>query len=270
MQRLMCCRAWPAWMVLAGLVAGEALASPVINSAVVQTRIFNDIPGSTVTFSDLYPGSITIRDDNVSAPSGFANRHNFRLSENDTTPAVFLNGDAFAFFADVTLTGTAPTVEGGIQISPWWSQDVDGQFMANAGTGEVAVFGGRLPFYSFTGNHGVTYTRGTTVRMGFIYEPNSLTMADPGTIQYIYQDGTGTYTSPVIPFDQGNPAEDPPYGLWGILNDARVGGYVQIVNNPNDPANWGQARFENMVYIPEPASIALIGLAGLALLRRGR
>ena len=34
------------------------------------------------------------------------------------------------------------------------------------------------------------------------------------------------------------------------------------------PGNWGQIDFGNMVYIPEPASLALLGLAGLAVLRR--
>ena len=50
--------------------------------------------------------------------------------------------------------------------------------------GEIAVFGGRLPFYSFTGSQGITYTKGDTVRVGVIYDPHSLSMADPATIQY--------------------------------------------------------------------------------------
>ena len=36
-----------------------------------------------------------------------------------------------------------------------------------------------------------------------------------------------TYDSPVLPFDEGNPAECAPNGLWGMLNDGRVGGYFQ-------------------------------------------
>lgn len=266
MRSLSATRAFGALAAVAFAATG-VMASPMINSAVVNTRIFNDIPGSTVTFSDLYPASLMIRDENVSAASGFANRHNFRLSENDTTAAVFMNDDAFSFFSDVTITGTANS-EGGLNVSPWWSQQVDGVFMLNTGSGEIAIFGGRLPFYSFTANHGLTYTKGDTVRVGVVYAPNSLTELDPGTIQYFYEDGSGSYSSPIIPFDEGNPAEDPPYGLWGILNDARVGGFFQVVNNPADPANWAQIDFTNMVYIPEPASLLLLGMAGLALVRR--
>jgi len=31
--------------------------------------------------------------------------------------------------------------EGGLRISPWWAKFVDGRFMANATTGEIACFG---------------------------------------------------------------------------------------------------------------------------------
>ena len=71
-----------------------------------------------------------------------------------------------------------------------------------------------------------------------------------------------------LAFDQGNPAEDPPYGLWGILNDARVGGYIQIVGNEAGGPAMGAVEFDNIVYTPEPASLALFGLAALAAFRR--
>jgi hypothetical protein len=261
-------------LVLAVLAAaafsGGALASPDIDSAIVHTRIWNDADYSTVTFGNFYPSSLWIRDENLD-DYGWANRHNFRLSENGgISDAVFMNNDAFEFYADIMLTGTADS-EGGLNLSPWWSQNVDGVFMVRTNDGEVSCWGGRLPFYNFTADQGLTYTKGTTVRLGMIYDPHSLTEEDPGTIQYFYTDVDGTtYPSPILEFDQGNPAEDPPYGLWGILNDARVGGYFMPLVNNQIPGNWGQVDFENMVYVPEPASLALVGLAGLALLRRRR
>ena len=246
------------------VLAGVACASPVIDSAIVNLRVFNDDPASTVTFSNLYPGSLWIQDANVSHGTGFANRHNFRLSDNGGIgEAVFMNNDAFAFSSDLTLTGTA-NVEGGIQISPWWSKEVDGVLYVNGNNGEIAAFGGRLPFYSFTVQQGLHYTKGTMVRLGMIYDPHGLTQADPGTIEYLYTVGGTTYTSGIIPFDEGNGAEG--HGTWGILDDARVGGYVQVPINTAIPDNWGRADFGNMVYVPEPAALALLGL--VAALRR--
>ncbi len=257
-------------LTLAAVIAG-AQASPIINGAVVKTRIFNDAPDSTVTYSNLYPGSLWIEDANLyRQDGGFANRHNFRLSDNGgISEAVFLNHDPFSFAADVTLTGPANS-EGGLNLSPWWSKDVDGVFMINAASGEIACFGGRLPFYSFTSNFGLTYTKGTTVRLGLVYNPHNNTQDNPATIQYSYIVGGQEYDSPVLAFDEGNPNEDPPYGLWGILNDARLGGYFQPQVSHDDPNNWGRIDFGNMVYtpIPEPATLVLLSLAGLAMLRR--
>jgi len=248
----------------------DASASPAVNGALLNLRVFNDDPISTVTPVNSYPSLISIRDDRHPASLGWANRHNFRLSEDGgATEAVFLNGDPFEFSADVKITGTANT-EGGLQLSPWWSKEVDGSFMINAGNGEIACFGGRLPFYSFTGNYGLTYTKGTTVNLGMQYFPGGLSAAVPGRVKYTVKVGASTYYSPWLAFDQGNPAEDPPYGLWGDLNDARVGGYIQVPFGA-DP-NWGQIEFSNMSYAPtpEPASLALLGLGALAAIRRKR
>ena len=255
-------------LVVAGLAVVSANAAPAVDSAIIKTRIFNDDPDSILTTNNNYPASILIKDEKVDGPGGWANRHNFRLSENGgVSDAVFMNDHQFSLFADVTITGPAP-IEGGLNLSPWWSKDVDGVFMLNAGSGEIACFGGRLPFYSFTANHAVTYTTGETVRQGIIYTPNSLTEEDPATIEYVLIQGGNTYTSGPLGFDMGNPDEDPPYGLWGCLNDARLGGFVQIQVQDGNPDNWGQIEFGNIVYVPEPAALALLALGGLAMLRR--
>lgn len=251
--------------VLAGAVVSSALATPPINSAVLNTRVFNDFPNSTLTAVDLYPGVIEFFDGPV-GPGTFANRHNFRLSENNSTAASFMNGDAFAFEADVTLLGTGP-VEGGLEVSPWYSSNVGGQFNMRLNDGEVAVFGHRLPFYSFTANHGILYAAGTTVHQKMVYRPNGLSSASPATMEYIYTDASGTYSSGERAFDEGNPSE--PYGTWGILDFASVGGFVQVMNFDAGQHSAG-VRFENMSFVPAPATMALLGLAGIVASRRRR
>ncbi len=236
-------------VALVALATSALAVTPAVNSAVIRTRIFNDAPGSTLNTTDAYPGLIAITDAFLNS-GNFANRHNWRFSENDVDPAVFNNDASFRFSATVRISGSGRG-EAGLQISPWWSQDVDGQFMINPqGIGEVACFGGRLPFYSFTANHGVHYVKGTAVHMEMTYWPNGLSAASPATMEYVYEDGTGVYTSGPIPFDQGNPAEDPPYGLWGMLNDGRAGGYVQVLVSPFIPGNILTATWENIRFTP--------------------
>ncbi len=66
---------------------------------------------------------------------------------------------------------------------------------------------------------------------------------------YVITIGANSYTSGPLAFDMGNPAEDPPYGLWGILNQARVGGFMQGPNGsgPNNhmKVTWANIQFRN-------------------------
>jgi hypothetical protein len=248
-------------------IAGTASARPNVDGANVHTRVFNDAPTSTVTSTNNYPDLVSIEDAGVSG-GNFANRHNFRLADG-MNDAIFANGDGFTFAADVTITGTA-AAEGGLNLSPWWSQQVDGNFMLNAGSGEIACFGGRLPFYSFTAHEGVHYTRGETARLGITYDPRGTSEAAPGAIRYFLSLGGADYASPWLLFDQGNPAEDPPHGLWGILNDAELGGYFQVLVNNNDPLNHAEIRWENISYVPAPGAAALLAVGGMVATRRRR
>lgn len=246
--------AYTALMLVA--MAGAAFATPVPNSAFIALRTFNDCPLSTLTATNSYPASISILDVMDPACVGFANLHSWSFSEDGgATATLFKNGSNFHFCADVAIDGQGEG-EGGLRFAPWWSQFVDGRFMINATTGEVACFGGRLPFYSFTGNFGVTYVKGTTVHMEITYLAHSLTSADPATIQYQYVDGSGTHNSPVLPYDSGNLAEDPPHGLWGCLHDAMVGGYFQPRANTGAAlaCTWSNICFENLDVVPAQSS----------------
>ncbi len=251
---------------MAAGMAASAFAAPNVNSAKINERIFNDYPGSSFVAVNNYPANITLTDSGLAAPQGFANRHNWRLSaDGGASNAQFANGDTYAVFADVTIStiGTG-AAEGGLQISPWWSPNVDGVFNLRTTDGEVAIFGGRLPFYSFTGSQGVTYTPGTTVRLGVEYDPQGLSAMSPGLVRYSY----GALTSGWLAFDEGNPAEEIPHGVWGALNNATVGGFVQVFGTTG--SGQVSADFSNIEYIPAPGSIALLAVGGAFAARRRR
>ena len=131
--------------------------TPRPNGAQIHTRVFNDCPTSTLTVTNAYPSSISISDQHVDC-YGYANLHTWSFStDGGLTKAIFENCSSYRFCANVVLTGTG-SGEGGLRLAPWWSPDADGKFMLNTG-GEIACFGGRLPFYSFTANYGVTPIR---------------------------------------------------------------------------------------------------------------
>lgn len=255
-------------VVVFGVAAAEVAATPAINSAVLEFRIFNDDSDSVLTFSDSYPASIFIQDavlDGDGVPGEFANLHIWRYSENDFNPAVFNNNDGFAISSDLRISGTGRG-EAGLQVAPWWSQQVDGRLNVRSTDGEIAAFGGRLPFFSFTGTFGINYTHGDTIGLGAVYNPNSLSAGDPATIEYLVTYNAIDYTSGALPFDEGNPAEG--HGSWGMLDDARVGAHFQPFIVVGDPTNAVRADWTDITFVPEPASVCLLLLGGLAVLRR--
>ena len=246
MKRIRYSVVFSAMMIVA--LVGSAFATPAPNSAFLALRTFNDCPLSTLTPTNLYPASISILDVMHPACVGFANLHSWSFSEDGgVTPSLFVNGSHFTFCAFVTIAGPGEG-EGGLRVGPWWSPLTDGKFMINAMTGEIACFGGRLPFYSFTGAYGITYTKGTTVFMQVTYLANGLSSVSPATIQYRLIQGATTYDSPVLAFDEGNPSENPPHGLWGMLHDAMVGGYFQPRANTGASltCTWNEICFVNL------------------------
>lgn len=246
---------WSAcWMVIIAVLAvglsplDAAAATPNPTSAVINERVFNDCPTSTLGTINTYPALMAVSDAENCA-NGFANLHNWRFSENGVDAVDFDNNASFRFECDVFISGTGQG-EAGLSLAPWWSQDVDGRFNVRTTDGEVACFGGRLPFYSFTANDGVVYTKGTVIHLGIEYSPNDLTEMNPATIEYTVDYDGMMHSSGALPFDEGNPDEDPPHGLWGMLNEAQAGGYMQIFLDQGDPdsevtTEWRSIAYEN-------------------------
>ena len=231
--------------VLAFAAPAWATVSP--NGAHIVERVYNDCPSSILITTNAYPALISFNDTQLSC-FGFANRHVWNFSsDGGATEQKFRNRDQFSFSAYVVIDGTGDG-ESGLRISPWWSPYNDGMFNIRVPDGEIAVFSGRLPFYSFTASHGITYVKGTAIKLSFDYIPNDVSAIDPGTIIYTAQIGANVYSSGPLAFDHANPAEDPPYGVWGILNDARAGGHAQFRLGNGTPvdvsATWRDIVFE--------------------------
>ena len=269
-------------LIVALAFAVVASASPAIDDVVLKTRIWNDDPTSVLTMGETYTrtppagpesGGVWFDEQGLDGGGvgGWANRHNWRFSDDGgVTPAVFNNSDAFEMAADVTINGPA-NAEAALEVAPWWSLDVGGGLTVITWNGEIAAFGGRMPYYNFTANHGITYTKGQTVGLAMAYVPPGV-VSVAGQIKYDVSLGGSDYTSGWLAFDEGNPAEDPPHGLWGILSPAEVGGYYLPQVNTADPNNWSHVDFDNIHYapVPEPGMVALVALMTVAVVRKRR
>lgn len=214
--------------------ANVASAAPTINGATVLTRVFDDCPSALIAVTNNYPAAIQIATTQNDC-FGFTERHAWDLSaDGGATPADFGNGDQFSYCATVIEDGSGGG-EAGLRLSPWWSLEVDGMFNARATDGEIAAFGGRLPFYSFTdpAHGGLHYLKGQPIQMMIDYKPNALSVLSPATIVYSIVLSGIPYSSGPLPFDSGNPAEG--HGSWGILSPAHAGGHVQAFCSHGDP-----------------------------------
>ncbi len=242
--------------LLAGTTAFGQISS--INSAVIQPRVFNDIPGASFNGVNAYPAYISLFETGVSAATGFANRDVWRFSNDGTTPYQIAHNQYFTATFSLTLTDTAdsPRKEAGFLLSSTSVGDI--QFIVNSDGHEVVQFGGSS-FFSFTNAYGLTYHTGQTINLLLSYTIN------PNTGRNALLLGANGYYSPFLDFSPtaGN-------GSLDIGDGSTLGGYFQIVNDPNNPGNSGTALFQNIViFVPEPATCALLGL-GIAcfLLRR--
>jgi len=214
--------------ILIGLAAANAAYAQIsaINSATIHPREFNDVSGSTLTVVSNYPALIAFDDQNVSAPSGFANRHVWRFSsDSGETAHPFKNDDFFSVSMTVTLTGDpiSPRKEAGFLLT---SIGGDGQFIVNTDGHEVVAFGGPFPFYAFPR----TFNSGDTITLGMTYFLNSA-----GKRAVIYT--ANCLQSPPLEFSNLE---------QGIIDNSTLGGYFQIVNDSSNPTNSGTAGFQNI------------------------
>ena len=180
---------------------------------------------------------------------GWANLHSWTFSSDDgQSPMVFHRRDAFRCAVTVILSGNTPNgSETGLCLSPWYAQEMAGQFGLRIPDGEIMAYGGVLPFFSFTSTFGIHYAAGQSIRLEMTFMPRSATATDPGVIEYrcLWQ-GTW-YSSSWLPFTNCNPYDEQ-YGWYGIMDDARAGGFfLPHISSPGMEV-YAESRFEDIVF----------------------
>ena len=244
-------------MLQVAVVAGARGATDV-NGVMINPRVFNDYPDSTLTVTNNYPTLVSFKDIFNTTPSGkFANRHDALLSsDGGATARIFNNNQSFDVSANVTLTdgSNSPRKEAGIRVNS--SVGGDGLFIVNSDAGEIVAFGGPLPFFIFGKNStGNGYTPGQTINMRMTYDAGAHTM------EYRVKEGATQLDSGALAFSN---LEN------GVIDGSNVGFYGQF--SPASPGDFGMASFGSIVanVVPEPTGLLAVGLAATGLLARRR
>jgi hypothetical protein len=249
-ERGACC----ATLIGLGFAAPNAAYGQVssINSDILHTREFDDVPVAGLVVVNNYPSLISFTEQGVSAPSGFANRDVWRFSNNGGASAYqFRNNDFFNVSMTLTLSAsaTSPRKEGGFLLDTQAAGQ--GQFSVDTDSHEVVAFGGPLPFFAFP----ATFNAGNTITLGIDY------FLDGNSRRAVIYSANGVQ-SPAMEFTNLE---------QGIIDNSTLGGFLQIRNDSANEGNSGMAVFGNIgiATVPEPSSIVLAALGFVGLVAWG-
>lgn len=255
LSKLSNCRALYAALGLALATATAANAQiSAINSAFIDPRVYDDVPAATLTIVSNYPSDISFTEQNVSSPTGFANRDIWYFSANGGSNAYqFQSTNYFLASFNVTLTGGTAGFDleaGFIFSNPSGGFGGDLQEIVE-GNGQVAQFGGPsyYPFSPSTGGYpgaggsvsnyieGETYTLG----LNYVIDPKTGANAFQYSVngQYAASSAGDSYFDLGAGSAPGNPGDS-------------LGGYFQIGTVATNSTNMGEAIFSNISIAPVP------------------
>ena len=251
------------------VVAGAARAQfESINSNAVGLRYFGDIPASSVQVTqNTYPGLLEFQESFPARPAGQSgsNRHIGVLSaDSGVSPFIIPHNVAWYYEATVRMTGAASN-QVGLHIggigSNWPPGNLNadtGVVMVNGINGEIAAFGGWLPFFSTfdpaysSFGHG---QRDQNFRLAILVRPISPTSV---TAQY-FVDG---HSTPALPLDAG--AVQAYYSLNNIASVYAQNSWITAATSS------ATSTFTNFVIVPGPGPISLLAVGSLVAVRRRR
>ncbi len=278
---------------LAGIAQAQDISQ--VNGYHTWGRLFNDFSNSSLeingvnTPSPVLPATTPVLG-SIAGQAGPVHFHeNFAVGEpgnNANKHVAWLSTDGGASRAqtnvfqswsidfDVTMnagSGNLPRKEAGIEVwqnRPGLGFNDEGQVLIatndwgdpGSGRGEVAVFGGAMPFTGF----GAVYSLGTTAHVSFQYfAPGVAFGTTRGSYRLIFTDAvTGVHDSGI---KEWNVETDGIQGLTG----AHIGLKDQNQRNPFI-ADSADVLYSGITIVPAPAAFGLLGFAGLAASRRRR
>lgn len=270
-------------MMLMVAVCGMAAAATAqdisqANGFRMETRVFNDFSGTSLSINGNPEANPGMRDSFASPgmgvrfteqfqqfqQGGFANKHIGYLSSDGGATAMGLSHvQSWSMELDVSISapGGAPRKEAGIRVEnprPGLGYTDEGLVLI-ASDGEVAVFGGVMPFTGF----GNVYTLNTTAHVKFEFFA-------PGTV-----DARGAYRLTFT--DAVTGVHDSGLKIWGAEPDGTAGfnsgtRLGLIAQNQRNPliADSSDINYSNIRVIPAPGAMGVLGLAGLVARRRRR
>lgn len=256
--------------ILAGACAtASAGIASGINGVVDARRTFNDFPSSTLNITNNYPTSVTVSEGPFGV-GGFANRHIFWYSgDAGATRMDFDYSDAFDLSMTLDLNGS--NLEG---REAGFQADLFGfGYFGCLPNGEIAAFGSILPFHSF----GLVGNPDAVTQLRMIHVPgtgdgvNPIGGGTPSTIEYLYNQGSGCVSSGPKAFTTGEGGIPSNFSFnlgFGIQARGTQGPFGSQDEVPAVPYDVTFSNFSNS--IPAPGAAALLGMIGVAGLRRRR
>lgn len=249
-------------MVACITTAASASVSDIA-SMVDSPRLFNDFSGSNLVFNSNYDamGSSVILQENNYGTGGFANRHVSWFGDMGGSNVDFDYGDGFdmQMTMQINEASNVGNVEAGFQADLFGL----GLFGVLSANGEIAAFGSVLPFHSFgTG----LYNIGDELMLRMVHTPgDGEGMGAPSTMEYMYNNLTtasGWVSSGAIDFTTTEGGIPSSFDMFT--------GVGAQINSPASDAMVDISYSNITASVPTPATLGLLGLAGLGATRRRR